>query len=103
MAWIWQRRGEAKSAKARAEQTASLISDYRVTFGGATGQRVLADLLMRCGVMQSSWADDGADAVAFREGRRRIGLEVIEMINADPAAAIRMAQSGQTEDLFDAE
>ena len=102
MAWIWRRRGDlkARDAEAATREYAALVQDYRLAFGGASGQRVLADLSVRCGLIQTSWDSDGAEATAFREGRRRVMLEIIELINADPAAAIRMAQSGQTEDLF---
>ncbi|CAB4166244.1 hypothetical protein UFOVP843_18 [uncultured Caudovirales phage] len=63
-------------------------------------QRVLDELSVYCGPIPTPGGSDGAEATAFREGRRRVMLEIIELINADPAAAIRMAQSGQTEDLF---
>lgn len=97
---LWRDRRGTDATAATAER-AALIADYRVAFGGPAGQRVLADLLRRTGAMQTTWAPDGAEAVAFREGRRRVGLEIVETINAEPDAAIAMAQSGMTEDLYD--
>ena len=78
----------------------ALRQDYRHVFGTPAGQRVLADLLGRTGVMRSAYRPRQADVTAFNEGQRRMGLYLIERINDDPAAAERLAQSGQTEELF---
>jgi hypothetical protein len=37
---------------------------------------------------------------AYNEGRRRMALEIIEMLNADPAQLDRLALTGDTENLF---
>ena len=95
----WAQRRKADPAKERA----ALIMDYRVTFGSPIGQRVLADIMKRAGVMQTSWGADGAEATAYRQGKQRTALEIIETINADPAAIQRTALTGNTEELFDNE
>jgi DNA-binding GntR family transcriptional regulator len=99
--WREQRRDETpeQAQQRQAEARAALADDYHLVFASPVGQRVLADILRRAEVMQSSFAADPMQT-AFNEGRRRIGLEIIEMCNADPAAQQRMAQQGMTEELF---
>lgn len=99
--WRERRRHETREqADARlAGERAALADDYRHVFASESGQRVLADLLRRAGVMQTSH-DGNPMQTAYAEGKRRIGLELIEMINADPGAALRLATVGQTEELF---
>jgi hypothetical protein len=106
MARIWQlwrdrQRGESPEDQARrvAEERLFLAIDYRQVFGSQAGQRVLADILRRAGIMQTSF--DAVPAIAaYNEGKRRIGLEIIELLNADPADQERLARTGDTESLF---
>ena len=98
---IWRRWGEVRERASLAQRRAALATDYRVTFATEPGQRVLADILTRAGVMQTSFrAGEGADAAAFREGQRFAALQIIEMINATPDAALRLSRNGETEELF---
>lgn len=99
MALIWQFWRERRRDEDPMEARAFLAEDYRITFGSPMGQRVLADILRRAGVMQTTF-DAHPPTAAFNEGRRRIGLEIIEMINADPAPQQAMATTGNTEELF---
>ena len=96
---LWQTRRERRDAGMRTRR-AELIADYRTVFGTPSGQRVLADIARRAGVMQTSFNGDGPDATAFREGRRRMALEIIETINADPDTLAKVAMDGNTEELF---
>lgn len=83
-----------------AEQAQALRLSYRALFASPTGQEVLADLLRNTGLARSSFVPGDAGLSAFREGQRRVGLYVVEMINSDPDAAARMLRQGQTEGLF---
>ena len=98
---IWEFWRERRANRSNRDRQNALKSDYRATFGTEAGQRVLADMLIRWGVMQDPWNGDGAEAVAYRAGKRRAGLEIIEMINADPNAAERLARTGMTEELYE--
>ena len=97
---LWQTRRERRDAGAARTRRAELIADYRTVFSTPSGQRVLADICRRTGVMQSSFTGDGAEATAYREGRRRAALEIIETINSDPETLARVAMDGDTEGLF---
>lgn len=105
MARIWRTWQEKRNARDNAVQEAArraqLLVDYRQVFGGEAGQRVLADILQRCGIAQSTFAAGVPDQTAFNEGRRRVGLEIIETLNRDPDAARALLQTGETEGLFD--
>ena len=102
MVRLWRTWRDQRQADPVAER-AALITDYRITFGTEMGQRVLADILRRSGVMQTTWGHDGAEASAFRAGKQRVGLEIIETINADPLAIQRTALTGETQELFNHE
>lgn len=98
---IWRLWADARDRASAAQRRAALATDYRVTFATEHGQRVLADILIRAGVAQTSFrVGDGADAAAFREGQRYAALQIIEMINATPDAALRLSRTGDTEELF---
>lgn len=99
---LWRRRNEApKTNEQAALEEAQRLLDYRQTFGTDHGKRVLADILRRARVVQSSYAGADTHATAFAEGRRRVGLEIIETINRDPEAVDLMLRTGQIEGLFD--
>jgi hypothetical protein len=101
---IWQTGGDRRR---RAQMTppevalesAALAMAYRHTFATEQGRTVLADLLRRAGIMQSSFSSDPLET-AYREGRRRLGLEIVEAINRDPEAVLAMVTSGETNSLF---
>ncbi|MDR3418687.1 MAG: hypothetical protein P4L83_21145 [Nevskia sp.] len=104
----WKERLRRRGTDETAQETAAkalqaLRMDYHVTFGTEPGQRVLADLLRRGGVAQTPLVLGQPDQTAYQCGRMRLALEIVEMISADPEAAVRMISSGQTEELFDAE
>lgn len=96
---LWRSFGELRNRDPR-DELAARVSDYRVTFGSAAGQRCLADICRRAGVMQTTYGEDGPHASAYREGRRRLALEIIETINTNPDAILKAAITGQTEELF---
>lgn len=94
--WREQRGDTAEAAALRQKQ---LRLDYRTVFASEAGGRVLADILARAGVMQSSYTIGDSHETAFREGRRRLGLELIEMINSDPEALTKLATTGETDEV----
>lgn len=100
---LWRDRGRGESPqqqqRRQEDERAVLAGEYRATFATPTGQRVLADILRRAGVMSTTF-DAHPPNAAYAEGKRRIGLEIIEMINADPADQDRLALTGHTEELF---
>lgn len=97
--WRTWRERRADTAETTMERARQLRLDYRQVFATDAGGRVLADILARCGVMQSSYTIGDTHETAFREGRRRVGLELIEMINSDPEALIKLAQTGETDEV----
>jgi hypothetical protein len=95
----WRDRRRERSAAEIAADRAGLVADYRFVFASEAGQRVLADLLRRAGVLAHAY-DAHPHNHAYAEGKRAIGLELIEMINADPAAHDGLARTGETEELY---
>ncbi|CAB4126692.1 hypothetical protein UFOVP78_9 [uncultured Caudovirales phage] len=98
---LWRRLRERPASRedAAAEEYQRRL-DYHITFGTEHGQRVFADLLRRAGLMQSSYTLGDTHETARREGARRFGLELVEIITSDPDAVARMLRSGQVEELF---
>ena len=98
-----QRRAQATlSAEQRSQEEAALVSAYREVFGGERGKVVLADILRRGGLMARTFAPGEPESAAiFREGRRSLALELVEMVNRDPDAALAMARSGEVSDLME--
>lgn len=98
-----QRRAQAAlSAEQRAQQEAALVAAYREAFGGERGRMVLADILRRGGIAARGYnPGEPGDLMFFREGRRSLALEVVEMVNRDPDAALAMIRSGEVADLVD--
>lgn len=89
------------TAEQRAQQEAVLVAAYREVFGGERGRLVLADILRRAGLMARGYAPgEPAEATIYREGRRSVALEIVEMVNRDPNAALEMARSGEVSDLY---
>ncbi len=87
------------SPDAQDDAGAQLAQDYRTVFAAEAGQRVLADMLARNHAGQSTFSPDAA-VMAFREGRRRAVLELLDMINRSPDAQRRLLLTGDTEEVF---
>lgn len=98
---LWRRISERPASReAAAMEEHQRRLDYHITFGSEHGQRVFADLLRRAGLMQSTYAPGDTHETARREGARRFGLELVEIVTSDPDAVARMLRSGQVEELF---
>lgn len=95
----WRDRRRPRSDAELAAERADLARDYRFVFGSEPGQRVLADLLRRGGVMLDPYDAHPTNA-AYAMGKRRLALDIIETINADQAAQEALAITGETEELF---
>ena len=100
MSRVWKTFAERREKRDVAAEERQRRIDYRAVFGSDTGQRVLADIMQRCGVMQTSFRPGLPDETAYNQGRQRAALEIVQTINMDPNAALKMAQSGETEDIF---
>lgn len=106
MAKIWKRwrerlRGQSPQEQERQalEERVLLGDDYRFVFGSPAGQRVLADILHRAGLMADTYDAHPTNA-AYAQGKRRVALDIVELINADPDDRLRLARTGETEALF---
>ncbi len=103
--WLTHRQRRAQAAlshEQRAQEEAALIDAYRQVFSGERGKVVLADILRRGGLMGTTFEPGEPESAAiFREGRRSLALELVEMVNRDPAAALAMARSGEVSDLME--
>lgn len=96
----WRERNQlAKNPQTAQEQRAALGMDYRHVFGGEAGQRVLADILRRGGVLQDPFQATERET-AYALGKRRLAVEIIEMLNSDPDAHLALLRTGETEELF---
>jgi len=95
----WLRRTRRTTQEQAADAAAQLAQDYRTVFAAEAGQRVLADMLARNHAGQSTFSPDAA-VMAFREGRRRAVLELLDMINRSPDAQRRLLLTGDTEEVF---
>lgn len=56
-------------------------SDYKATFGTASGIRVLEDLEKRCFVKTTTFREPDLNATIFNEGKRTVFLHIQTMID----------------------
>lgn len=94
-----KRRAELPAA-AHVQEDAALIDCYRAVFSGEKGKVVLADILRSAGMASRTWAPGVTpEEGLWREGRRSLALEIIEMVNRDPNALLEMLATGEVADL----
>ena len=62
--------------------TNSLIKDYKRTFEGPEGERVLANLSMQCYENDPTFVDGNPNGTAFNEGKRFVLLHIRRLIAA---------------------
>lgn len=96
--WREKRRLEQDETLAR-QARAELVHDYKHVFGTEPGGRVLADILRRAQVINDPMRPSDRET-AYALGMRRLGMEIVEMINADPDAQLAMLRTGETEELY---
>ena len=80
----------------------ALGQDYRDIFLSAAGERVLKDLLRAAGMLETSISPT-AEHTAFKEGRRSIGLHILEQLRWSEPELVKLAQERTTERLEAAE
>jgi hypothetical protein len=66
------------------EQFSQLVKDFRETFAGVHGERVLACLSDVCYENKVTFVKDDPTGAAFNEGKRFVMLHIRRMIAADP-------------------
>lgn len=103
MARLWRFRSERQTREEAAKERAETLRAYQAVFAGPVGQLVLADILTRAGLVGSSFVPGDPCATAFNEGKRRIGLEIIESLNVNPDNVLRMLREGETAGLTEQE
>lgn len=63
--------------------TERLAKDYRVVFATPEGERVLADLLRACHVLEPVFSGDALE-MAHREGMRNVALRIVSFLHYAP-------------------
>ena len=87
----------------RDDQTASLRRQGRLTRAyrdlekTPAGRLLLADLLGACGVLEVTHTPGDPHETAFREGRRSIGLHVLERLRWSEGELVELARRRTTE------
>lgn len=59
------------------------IIDYKQTFGGETGKRVLHDLMVRCHMLSPTFDSKNPNETNFREGERNVVLMILHTLGVD--------------------
>jgi hypothetical protein len=69
-----------------------LAAAYRAVFGSPEGKLVLADLLRRGGILETSHVPGDACSTAFQEGRRAMALDIIAELRWSDGELVQLAQ-----------
>jgi hypothetical protein len=78
-------------AEAESDPRAKIGDSYRRLFESPDGQFVLMDLLNRSGVLQTSMVAGEPHMTAYREGRRSIALEIIQLMQWSEMELVRLS------------
>jgi len=70
------------------------VLDYRATFGSEHGARVLADLVSKGHVLESTLVPE-PHIFAFREGERNMILEILRMLSLKPDQVRKVVEDVQ--------
>lgn len=65
--------------------------NYGVVFNTVKGHDVLIDIITMCHILEPAINLD-PQSLAFREGERKIGLEILKILNVDPKKYIYMVE-----------
>jgi len=57
-----------------------MADKYRQVFTGKVGEEVLEDILRHCHLDQSSFVPNDPNYTAFKEGKRRVGLQILSYL-----------------------
>lgn len=77
------------------------IADYQQVFGSEAGQRVLTDILYDCGIISSSYVQGDPHSTCFNEGRRSMGLKILEKIKIDMMKLKQQIDKGDFDEYYD--
>ncbi len=83
-----ERTPEVKGLEATLEKNQSLRDDFVTTFTSPQGERVLRYLLDNCGYSKSTFRPDPYQ-MAFLEGRRDVGLQILYWLEMDDGELAR--------------
>ncbi len=64
----------------KAKSQTSLIQAYQNVFKTSDGEKVLKDLLFRCGILRDNFTGD-VNLLLIREGERRVVLDILQKLN----------------------
>lgn len=81
-----QQRSAREAASLRRQTRQQELKNLRAVLALPEGRALVRALLERTGVFRSSWAVDALD-MAFREGARNVGLQLIADLNEADAQA----------------
>jgi hypothetical protein len=70
---------------------------YRAVFTSPEGERVLRDLMMRGGVLETSVVEGDAGLTHFKEGRRSLVLDIIAELRFTEGDILRLARERSSE------
>lgn len=76
---------------------------YAAAFGTPEGRAVLADLMRASGVLAVSHTPGDSHETAYAEGRRSVGLHIINMMKWNEAELLHLARERRREMLVDTE
>ena len=76
---------------------------YHTVFDGAEGQIVLTDILRTAGMLQTSVVAGDAQMTAFNEGKRAIGLHIINHLRWSETEVMQLALQRTAQQLHEAE
>lgn len=92
-----------ETANTAADPRAKLGAAYRRLFESPDGQVVLADLMNRCGLLQTSMTAGEPHMTSFREGRRAIALEIAQLMQWSEMEILALARQRTAEALREQE
>jgi len=76
----------------------AMRKNYHAVFSSPCGQRVLMDIARRGLLHTVSFADESPLGTAFNEGKRALALEIMYMLNPNPAPNIYKTTNGGYDD-----
>lgn len=89
----------AQAFPGRGYDMAQRTRDFQRTFRATpAGERVLAQILVRCRLWERSYVPNDTHETARREGMRDIGLWIMEALNADTAPQPHTAETDRVEE-----
>lgn len=86
-----------KRAGARRE----LLLRYKRVFGSEDGKKVLYDLMKECGMLKSSFPNNGdVNETLYREGKREVVLRICRLVKMDVNQLDKLIEQQEQESMF---